>query len=511
MTLTDSELLVKYGFIKDSKKDLYTFDEEKGHYVRKDGDINGSHADEELEEEAHIHENEQYYKTGFPKPGRRYKLEYEDFDMSLEEMYFWSLDHIRQDMAFPRVDKVTDIFSASENSAMFGQSSQRKSIQEDRASNFLRTIGQMVKTLFQVVRELRIIDERLEIYESWKESKSADSTLKGLYIDFAENKGGQMQPGSVYHLANQVGYASLPDLFFNTQVYSQEEIDDVVDDLEYNEDVKNVLRRKLLQFVKWKKNTHEELKNRRSFQLRYLRQHYNTIKTYMSWVKPYLRHIKRLHMNQEQLDSADIVSSFETSAQEIETLAIKPMPNDQYNAVVLMTFRFKTRPVLQYQQERHQGPVMIGRGTMELRNYAWTDHQIEMYKSMRESEELEMLGLVDDQLENAMDLLGDDLERYLNEAKGNEPEEEGSGEMDAEEARNLRKKLTSKQSIFDPFISLGKGFKQIGSSFVPKLSSSSSDDSGPPAEKKGAALGNAEFAMWMVYNNYKKAHGLLSW
>lgn len=427
--------------------------------------------------------------------------------MSLEELYFWSIGHIRQDMGFPKMIKVTDIFSASENSAMFGQSAQRLSIQEDRASNFLRGISELIRTLFQIVRELRIIDERLDIYEEWEESKSADATLKGLYADFAENKGGQMQPGSIYSLSQQVGYASLPDLFFNTHVYSQKEIDEVIDNLKFSTSIKTVLKRKLTQFLKWKENTHKELKSRRTFQIRYLRQHYLTIKTYMAWVKPYLRHIKRLQMNEEQLDSADIISSFETSSQEIEVLAVKPLPKNKANAVALMTFKFRTRPVLQYQQERSRGPVMIGRGTMTLRSYAWTDEEIENYKKMREDEEMQMFGLVDDQLEDAMDLLGDDLQQYLKEARGDKEErkEESNGEP------SFKQRITSNESPLDPFISLYEGFKEVGGAFVPGGFSFRSKKKKSMPTKKGPAIKKANFAVWMVYRNYKKSHGLLSW
>ncbi len=54
---------------------------------------------------------------------------------------------------------------------MFGSNAQRLSIQQDRASQYLVQIGQLVKQLFPLVRELRIIDERLEMYNSWKKIK----------------------------------------------------------------------------------------------------------------------------------------------------------------------------------------------------------------------------------------------------------------------------------------------------------------------------------------------------
>ena len=512
--LSHAELLIKYGFIKKDSKSKYEFDKKKGYYVSKEGSgYDSKDADEEFAEEANIYLNKQFFPTGYPTPmGTRYKMIYESFNMSLEELYYWSLNHIRQDMGYPIVHKITDVFSASENSAMFGQSAQRLSIQEDRASSFLRGISELIKTLFQIVRELRIIDERLDVYKSWKDSKSADATLKGLYSDFAENKGGQMQPGSIYHLSNQVGYASLPDLFFNTVIYDKNDLDKLIDDMPYNTNVKNVLKRKLYQFLIWREKTEKELYARKKFQVKYLRQHYMVIKTYMAWVKPYLKHIKRLSMSDDHLDSPDLISGFETSATEIEVMAVRPVKGSDYNAVVLMNFKFNTRPVMQYRQEYSQGPVHIGRGVMTLRSYGWTNHQIDMYKKMRDFEDRELLGLVDDQLKSAMDMLGEDLETYLAEAEEEvENEERLNKKPDGPAKKPVLERIASQESAFEPFVALFKGFAEIGSVFVPSgLISKKKVDSGPKGDPD-KAVKQANFSMWLVYNNYKKAHKLLSW
>ncbi len=501
--LDDKKLLVKYGFIKLKKMSDYEFDKDKGYYVKKDGsDIDPEDADVEKEEEGHIKWTKEYQETGYPKPFNRFRLIHEEAGLSMEEMYYWCLNHIKQDFGFPFLDKITDLFTASEQSASFGNTGQRMSIQQDRASGFLRGISELVKTLFEIVRELRIIDERLDIYNSWEEHKSADATLKGLYADFAENKGGQMQPGSIYHLADTVGYAALPDLFFNTVVYKKEDIDKVIDSMEsFNPNVRSVLKRKLYQFIVWKEKTHKELESRRQFQIRYLRQHYLTIKMYMSWVKPYLKHIKRLTMNEEDIDSENIVSAFDTSTSEVEILAYRPA-NKGYHPVVLMNFKFLTKPVMQYRQDFNQGPVHIGKGTMTLRCYGWTTHQIKMYKAMKDYEDRELLGLVDDKLQDAMAHLGDDLDNYLKEAEGIKEKEESKKE----------EKVSSQEGVLDPFKALFDGFGDIFDSlkpgqFIPKKKKEFKYDI---KDARGAA-GKAHLPMWMVYNNYKKAHRLLSW
>lgn len=515
--LTESELLVKYGFIKKSAQTKYTYNKKKGYYTNLEGkeDYNSKDADEEIWEERNLSQNKQYEKSGYPESYNRFKLIHESFNLSMEELYYWCLNHMRRDMGFPNVIKITDMFSASEQSSMFGQSNQRLAIQEDRASNFLRGISELVKTLFQIIRELRIIDERMEIYDNWEKSESADSTLKGLFVDFAENKGGQQQPGSLYILANQVGYAALPDLFFNLKVYKTEDIDKKVESINgFNPNVKNVLKRKLYQFVTWKIKTHKEIIVRRNFQIKYLRQHYLTIKMYMSWVKPYLKHIKRLQMNQNDMESPDLVGAFETSANEIEILGYRSIGGG-YNSVILMNFKFHTRPVMNFRQEMHQGPAHVGKGTVNMRAYGWTDHQIEMYKKMRDYEDRELLGLVDDQLESAMDMLGEDLETYLEEAEStiDRRYEHKPKQADKKEEDDVSK-IHPQDNILDPFIGIFKGFYEIISPMAgvkksPKKIDNKITTFNSGKEQKAAS--KASGTMWTIFKNYKKSHKLLSW
>ena len=228
--------------------------------------------------------------TGYPKPGGRYKLYVEGFNISIEEPYFWVLDYMRYMWGYPYVDKITDIFTAAENSAFFGSSQQRLGAQQEKVSQFLATIGKMVKELFQLVREIRVLDERLSYYsDSYtmsRSSESAEITLKGIWVDMVEQ--GAKNPASVYGMAREVQFTTLPDLFFSTHPRKQEDCDIVVerDRSQFNRKVREVLKRKLRTFLAWKEHTYEEIKNRRIFTLKYLRQHYEIIKMYMVWVKP---------------------------------------------------------------------------------------------------------------------------------------------------------------------------------------------------------------------------------
>ena len=445
-------------------------------------------------------------KTGYPEPARKYRLHYEGYNISIEEPYFWTLHYIRYFGGFPRIDKITDVFAAAENSAFFGASQQRLGAQQDKVSQYLATIGKMVRELFQLVREMRILDERLGYYaDSYTGSPSAESaeiTLKGVWVDLVEQ--GAKNPASVYGMAREVQFTTLPDLFFGTHPKKQEDVDIVVEKErgQFNRKVKEVLKRKLRSYLAWKEHSYDELKNRRVFTLKFLRQHFDIIRMYMTWVKPYLKNIQRMQLDQSKSDTADLIVAFESSMIEIEIIAIKP-GSEGYHQCMLMHYLFRTRPEMNYSQEYQRGPLHLGRVEIDFRAYAWTDQEIENYKRMRQHEDLKLLGVIDGSVQAAMQALGDELLRYLKEA-GEEFEEKKGSVKEADGSQGGMHSLLS--SLSGMFSSPGPKKPKYKR---PKKASQTE------IMKKVFAKKDAEDklkkVMWTTYHHFKKQHDMLNW
>jgi hypothetical protein len=512
------KLLVKHGFIKKDARAKYRRNSRDEYEpIRDEGHINPSDADMEVAEDVNIQSYNEpifstYLKTGYPSPYKRYRMIVEASSLSIEESYYWMLNYMRYESSYPHIEKLTDIFSASEQSAFWGAAQARIGIQQERAGQYLKGISEMVKQLFQLVRELRILDEKLEPRKQWGKVLAADVALKGEYTDLVENRGQQIQPGSIYHLAQSVGFTILPDLFFNTHVYSLDDIDRKVDALKFNLNVKQVLRRKLYAFVNWKLRTDQELETRRTFTLKYLRQHWNIIKMYMNWVKPYLRNIARMQMNPEMSESPDLISAFETSMIEIELLAYKESKTN-YHPTLIATFKHRTRPELSFQQDQyaHRGPVHVGRVEISLRGYAWTKNQIEDYKRFKKAEDMLLLGMVDDSVKAAMDALGEDMEKYLWESGEKEFEEKRKEKEAADRKKKKSFETSMAFSAIDPFISIFRGFGEIFTAFVPV---GGLGGGGKKSKSKGVPEDAEKVVateMYQMYKNYKKAHAMLSW
>jgi len=211
-------------------------------------------------------------------------------------------------------------------------------------------------------------------------------------------------------------------------------------------------------------------------------------------------------MDLTKMDSADILAAFETSMIEVEVLARKPIAKLNYGGketnvhqCILVHLLFRTRPEMSYQQEGYQrGPIHVGRIMMNFRAYAWTDKEIELYKKYKDLEDFKLMGIIDGSVKAAMDALGDELLRYLEQA-GEHIEREKPKEV----------KLPS--SI--PRASVLKGFKELftSTSKVSGPRKPTADEEFKLSLAKKKAGSDAKSSMWNIYHHFKKHHGMLNW
>ena len=92
-------------------------------------------------------------------------IHYENFNESLEKFYFTIINILENTLGYENIDKVNESFTASINSAQWGLMEQRKSIQQDKVSAYLGTIGKLIKDMVLIYKEIKIMDERISFYE----------------------------------------------------------------------------------------------------------------------------------------------------------------------------------------------------------------------------------------------------------------------------------------------------------------------------------------------------------
>jgi hypothetical protein len=291
--------------------------------------------------------------------------------------------------------------------------------------------------------------------------------------------------------------------------------------------VKSALIRKLEQYVIWRDSTAKEISAKKKFTIHYLKQHYNSIKLYIDWVKPYLRNVRRLTMDPEKQLSADLVGAFEGSIVEVEFIAKKPGEPGEAKPCILATFYYKTRPIMQTGQEFHRGPVHVGRMEMTLRAYAWTDEDIKNYKRIRMLEDFELLKSIDESVKESVSQLGDMLQHYLEEEHGErfgdqerlakmllETKAAATIESAREQAKKMierEKKASKGPSVFEPVTSIFTGFAEIGKSIIPGKSELRKLKEKEKAleESRDKAKGFAVKMLDVIYKVFKKSRRLL--
>ena len=531
--IKNAELLAKYGFFKKGSHPLSSDFKKREKEVEKLGGEKLLKAGMIDMEEMEYRKGE-FIKTSYPKPISRHVLSVVDPNYSfLEKSYLWILDHITTVFGYTKTMKITDTYGSSVGTDHWQIMFDRQRNVQRTITELMQSIGVLVKDIFPMIHELTMWDERLKWHEmADKGMPAGDKALKGAWTDIVE--GGPENAGSIFGLARNAGFVTLPDMFFSAFVQKPEDVDQFVD-VEMkdfgNQQVKSILKRKLVQYLTWKEHTKKEIEQRRRFTVRYLRQHITSIELNMSWLAPYLRQMKYLRENMNFQDDATMISTFDNAKFEIESLCTKKT-DKKLKPVVLLNVQYLSTPErggggpYQYSSFQHSGSM-----TVTIRGYVWTDDQIESYKKMREVEAFELLSEFDAGFKAAMDELRNEIRKYIEAAEGE------LGESSTEKAlRELKEKLDDyekdpemkkkkKQSsetegaIYQPFVDVGSAFWEIGKMFIPskllhlqfgtdkkefELDNKKKDEFSGTAKTVNVAVQNA-------FVNYRKAHRMITW
>ena len=202
-------------------------------------------------------------------------------------------------------------------------------------------------------------------------------------------------------------------------------VDDSTKDYGLNSKIKELLKRKLYQFYVWKESTEKEILQRRKFVLAYLNQHYQTMRLYINWIRPYLKNVQALQMDEYNKATPELVRAFNTTKIELELLAAREKDikdennkkkwenNKLYRAYIRIKFDYTAIPQMAYQNEQQRGAIHMGLTKIYIEAYALTKNQIDEYKKEVEKEDMKIIS----SLNSAMESMGEELMKYLEEAK----------------------------------------------------------------------------------------------
>jgi hypothetical protein len=438
-------------------------------------------------------------------PSAQHTLSYDSSSEQLEPVYFWILDFMEK-MFGGDIKKITDNFSSAAGGGHFAELGQRRTLMQQEASRILATINTILKSVINLIYDLKEFKIRLGQYD---EAKSKDKNrreagmlaLKQIWMDKVDIQRGA---GSINALASgSLQFVTLRDGFM--AVNSAEE----VDELDLNERVKRILKPRVQEFFQWAKTSEMELRKRFEIEKTYLKSQIDALKLQSRWAKPYLRAAEQLATHEKLDVHPAMVKVFNTMIVELTLMAKTPVNINEaiisgdlppgfekmkklrkYYSVVVVDFFFRGIP-----SKAGQHYVFGGKADVSFKAYVLNEDELSLLdKKLTESDLGDALKLVEGMTEQSLGQLKIDLDEFL------EPSAAAVKEKEEENPNPFTALLSIFRSI--PAISKKKEKKEITD--IKEIKSESY------AERyiRNLAEANAINSCFAVYDTYKKSHGM---
>ena len=474
-------------------------------------------------------------------PVQRHKLIYDSFGESIEPTYYWILDFLKDTLGMD-VSKTAEFFSASEASGYYGEMGARRSALEKQAIELMRTINAIVKSIINLLYDLKQFDIRLKNYDDLKSKdpevkKNAVWGLKSIWL--TEVDAAQKGLGSINSLVQNLQFVTLRDAFMTVPVEdwyvpsaSTKQISEIkskaanfIKGMDLSDIVKRVLAPRIQEFIEWLYLSEKELRSRREIEKAYLKSQVDSLKLYTRWTRPYLIAVQKLipaefkelqRFKDIGLEPSIAPTSFHVIWMYLELMAkqkakltiTKPIVGevgeitleDESNrpyAVVEVRMCFRSTPVTATGARGERGYGFTGKAVVLFSGYVMQKKHLDLLEQWKDDE---ILDLVDRMTKETLDALADDLKKYLEEKPVPEKEEKKSEELPfmawvKSAFGSLSAFQEQTKALYSKISKIGLGSKETWNI----------------ARLMLRAEYIAKNRTFTCFDIYKKAHGMLSW
>jgi hypothetical protein len=438
-----------------------------------------------------------------------YSIQYDSLAEGLEPIYFWILDFMQDPkpsgLGMDEVMKSNDEYEAAVGSGFFSDLGVKATRMQEQAMKMMGTINTVVRSIINLIYDLKEFEIRLSTYDDLKSEnkdkrESAEIALRVLWMDQVDIKRGR---GSINMLARELQFVTLRDAF----IYAKSEAD--VKNIDLNDRVKRILESRLNEYFKWKEYSEKELRKRYNIEKAYLKSQVNSLKHYTAWVKPYLIAAKKLGMTNFLTSSGsqnpNIVNLFNNVEIHLTLLGkkkIKPGEvypeyanlnfDTNYNSCVEIEIKFRTVPKATQSQ---QGLVYLhsGKTQVNFRAYSFTDKQLEEINKLKIEEDLQ---LIEEMTEVSLKEIQEDIEYFL-------------GKPEPEQKKEKMKYPNPFSGIFKGFNQAVKPLKMVYHTF--RFKENKLNRNFQENKIFNFALDDAKAKCYIIYDIYKKSHGMFAW
>jgi hypothetical protein len=465
--------------------------------------------------------------TSFIYPPKGFTLVYDSVSEGLEPVYFWVLDFMKNETwgLSMEVSKSIEQFEASVGGGFFGDMGTRAAVMQDRAMKMMTTINAVVRSIINIIYDLKDFEQRLDLYDSLHEGNNVDKRdarygLKQIWMDKVDIQRGR---GSINMLAQQLNFVTLRDAFMAA------DSEDDVWNMDLNERVKRILAPRLNDYLAWEKMSESELRRRYKIERTYLKSQVESLKLYSQWTKPYLRAAQQLQMAGN--NPADLVNVFNNLVIEVSLFGKKEVKPEEVNKewrnvklnkkfyrCIEIEFRFRSIPYTTRQTQSGPQYTQGGRVEVHFRGFGLDDEEVKAVEDQELYEGFEMVTAMTDE---TLKEVQDDLDKYLKEEedKGDIRRRATFLESLLGQVKDRRVKRKIEEHLKDlekrgvrksvnPFVALIDGFKEIGKSFLGVKINFKSKQGEVASFIRKFAASQAARNTYTVYYVYKKSHGM---
>lgn len=468
-----------------------------------------------------------------------YTLIYDSFSEGLEPVYFWIVDFMRDNYwgTGLQVQKTLDEFQGAVGSGFFGDLGTRASIMQDRAMKMLTTINSVVRSIVNILYDLKEFDQRLDLYHKLhkgtdEEKRNARLSLKQIWMDRVDMQRGR---GSINMLAQQLQFVTLRDAFMAAD--SVEEVGDEKTGMDLNTRVKRILAPRLQEYFAWEKFSESELTKRYKIERSYLKSQVSALKLYSQWARPYLKAAQQLTASEYR--TPDLVSIFNNLQLQVSLFGKKEVrPSDivrttiytknKYASIKLdkkiyscveISLQFRTIPHTITRTESGTHYAQGGKVYMKFRGFALDEDEV---NAVEQEELYQGLELIETMTKESLESMQEEIDKYLKEEeKGAEDPEERIEELQKlletvsdkktaekikKDIKELQKQLRPKEK-FAPFETVAKGLEEITKP-IKNIFRPQPEMKKVSAMTREVAKGNAANDAYTIYLVYKKSHGM---
>ena len=467
-----------------------------------------------------------------------YRLIIDSFSEGLEPVYFWVLDFMRDNYWGTGLDvnKILDEFQGSIGSGQFGDMGTRASIMQDRAMKLIQTINTVVRSIINILYDLKEFDQRLDLYNKLKSSNkdeelTAKLGLKQVWMDKVDIQRGR---GSINMLAQQLQFVTLRDAFMAANREEEAEKFDL------NDRVKRILKPRIQEYNVWEKLSEAELRRRYNIEKSYLRSQVDSLKLYSQWAKPYLKAAQRLASS--DYSAPDLVSMFNNMLLQVSLFGKKEVrPADIYKPAFLgknrfanikipkkiyqcleVSMEYRTIPHTMTRSESGLHYVQGGKIKLTFRGFGLDEDEV---KAVEKEEIYQGLELIQGITTTSLEQMQEEIDKYLKadkeapkdivekekfiEERLNKAKTKKEADILYKELKQIRKTIEkSKKDEFNPVTAPFEGLKEMFSSL--KIFNSSTESEKVMELTKQAAKKSSAGLAYTVYLIYKKSHGMMS-